>query len=185
MTTARESCSTSTAGPGTTTPFVGTRELNGLKILVLLLSNWDNKDVRDVARGSNTAIFEYDTPGGEIEARYLITDWGGSMGAWGGTVLSRMTWDCDAFAEQSAEFVRGVDESGHVKWGYTGQRTADAAFDISVADVAWLLRRLGALRDEQIGAALRACGADPRETETFTRALHARLSQLAEIAALT
>ena len=40
-------------------PFVGTRELNGLKIVMMLLSNWDNKDVRDVARGSNTAIFEY------------------------------------------------------------------------------------------------------------------------------
>ena len=40
-------------------PFVGTPELNGLKILMMLMSNWDNKDVRDVARGSNTAIFEY------------------------------------------------------------------------------------------------------------------------------
>ena len=40
-------------------PFVGTHELNGLKILMMLVSNWDNKDVRDVARGSNTAIFEY------------------------------------------------------------------------------------------------------------------------------
>ena len=40
-------------------PFVGTRELNGLKIVVMLLSNWDTKDRRDVARGSNTAIFEH------------------------------------------------------------------------------------------------------------------------------
>ncbi len=37
-------------------PFVGTRELQGLKVLVMLLSNWDTKDRRDVARGSNTAI---------------------------------------------------------------------------------------------------------------------------------
>ena len=40
-------------------PFVGTRELHGLKMLVMLLSNWDTKDRRDVARGSNTAIFEH------------------------------------------------------------------------------------------------------------------------------
>ena len=39
-------------------PFVGSRELNGLKIVMMWLSNWDAKDVRDVARGSNTAIFE-------------------------------------------------------------------------------------------------------------------------------
>ena len=40
-------------------PFVGSHELNGLKIVMMWLSNWDAKDVRDVARGSNTAIFEY------------------------------------------------------------------------------------------------------------------------------
>src|SRR5215216_653200 len=43
-------------------PFVGTRELNGLKIMVMMLSNWDNKDVRDVARGSNTAVFQHRLP---------------------------------------------------------------------------------------------------------------------------
>jgi hypothetical protein len=43
-------------------PFVGSRELNGLKIMLMLTSNWDNKDVRDVARGSNTAVFEYALP---------------------------------------------------------------------------------------------------------------------------
>src|SRR5215203_4960320 len=53
-------------------PFVGTRELNGLKIVMMLLSNWDNKDVRDVARGSNTAIFEYQMDRHMREARYLI-----------------------------------------------------------------------------------------------------------------
>jgi len=31
-------------------PFAGTRELNGLKVLVMLLSNWDTKDRRDVCR---------------------------------------------------------------------------------------------------------------------------------------
>ena len=64
-------------------PFVGTRELHGLKVLVMLLSNWDTKDRRDVARGSNTAIFEHRVSRWRHEARYLITDWGGSMGRWG------------------------------------------------------------------------------------------------------
>jgi hypothetical protein len=166
-------------------PFVGTRELNGLKIVVLLLSNWDNKDVRDVARGSNTAIFEYTTPGGEVEARYLITDWGGSMGAWGGSVLSRMTWDCDAFAEQSSHFVLGVDRDGRVRWGYSGQRTADAALDITADDVAWLHRRLSRVTDGQVRAGLTACGANDREADTFARALRARVDQLAKVAVVT
>src|SRR5918993_2756283 len=61
-------------------PFVGTPELQGLKIVVMLLSDWDTKDRRDVVRGSNTAIFEHRVSRFRREARYLITDWGGSMG---------------------------------------------------------------------------------------------------------
>jgi hypothetical protein len=56
-------------------PFVGTPQLNGLKIMMMLLSNWDNKDVRDVALGSDTAIFEYRMDRHLLEARYLIIDW--------------------------------------------------------------------------------------------------------------
>ena len=74
-------------------PFVGTRQLDGLKIVVMLLSNWDSKDRRDVSRGSNTAIFEYRISRFASEARYLITDWGGAMGKWGTTVVSRDRWD--------------------------------------------------------------------------------------------
>src|SRR5262249_54225920 len=50
---------------------VGSKELNGLKIVMMLTSNWDNKDVRDVKRGSNTAIYQTKTDGGR-EDRYLI-----------------------------------------------------------------------------------------------------------------
>src|SRR5574341_1488208 len=101
-------------------PFVGTRELNGLKILMMLLSNWDNKDVRDVHRGSNTAIFEYPIDSiatssksrsrsgpsaATVEARYLIIDWGAALGAWGNNVVQRGRWDAKAYAEQSEIFV--------------------------------------------------------------------------------
>ena len=90
-------------------PFVGTRELNGLKIVMMLLSNWDNKDVRDVARGSNTAIFEYRMDRDVLEARYLIIDWGAALGTWGSNVLSRGRWDCAAYAAQNDQFVLGVE----------------------------------------------------------------------------
>jgi hypothetical protein len=164
-------------------PFVGTRELNGLKVLLLLLSNWDNKDVRDVARGSNTAIFEYTRPDGTTEARYLITDWGGSMGAWGSSVLSRGKWDCRAYESQSADFVKGVRTDGCVQWGYAGQRTADAAFDITVEDVGWIYRRLSRLSDPQIGDGLRAAGADDEEVRRFTAAVRSRIDQLGALGA--
>ena len=43
---------------------------------------WDAKDVRDVARGSGSAVFEYPIGNGRREARYLIIDWGGALGRW-------------------------------------------------------------------------------------------------------
>jgi hypothetical protein len=160
-------------------PFVGTRELAGLKILVMLLSNWDNKDVRDVARGSNTAIFEHVAEDGAIEAHYLIIDWGATMGKWGIPGL-RGKWDPAAFAGQSSQLVTGVT-NGTVSWGYVGQRTDDAIQGITVDDVRWLLGTVGRITDAQIGDALDAAGATPDERETFTRALGERISLLRTI----
>jgi hypothetical protein len=162
-------------------PFVGTRELNGLKIVMMLLSNWDNKDVRDVARGSNTAIFEHRIARGVLEARYLIIDWGAALGAWGSNALKRGRWDPAAYAAQNSQFILGVDED-HVQWGYKGQRTADAVADITRHDVAWIYGYLGGLTDEQIAAGLRASGGTESEIADFTRALRERLDRLGEIA---
>jgi hypothetical protein len=160
-------------------PFVGTRELNGLKMVMMWLSNWDAKDVRDVARGSNTAIFEYQIGSGLREARYLITDWGGALGRWG-SVVRRGRWDCHAFEAESAWFVAGRDGE-FVRFGYTGQRTADIAGGIRVSDAQWLLETLGPLGHEQIADAVRASGGTPEEIEIFSRALRARLDSLAAV----
>jgi hypothetical protein len=158
-------------------PFVGTRELNGLKIVMMLLSNWDNKDVRDVARGSNTAIFEYRMERDVLEARYLIIDWGAALGNWGASVLSRGRWDSGAYATQSEQFVLGMDGE-RVLWGYKGQRTADAVADISRSDVRWLCEHLEGLTDDQLAAGLRASGATESEIADFTSAIRARLDRL-------
>ena len=161
-------------------PFVGTRELNGLKILSMLLSNWDTKDRRDVARGSNTAIFEHVVRGGR-EARYLITDWGGSLGRWGANLMTRARWDPEGFEAQTPEFVSGVAD-GLVTFGYSGQRSADIAAGITVEDVRWIARMLSPITDRQLEEALVASGATDTEREQFTRALRARINQLLRVA---
>jgi hypothetical protein len=158
-------------------PFIGTPQLNGLKVLVMLLADWDTKDRRDVARGSNTAIFEHRVGRWRREARYLITDWGGSMGRWGSTVVTRGRWDPEGFEAQNAAFVIGT-EGEMVRFGYVGQRTADVATGISIEDVRWLCRYLGRLTDAQLRAALDASGAPPDETERFTRAIRGRIDRL-------
>ncbi|HVG19770.1 MAG TPA: hypothetical protein VNI02_12025 [Blastocatellia bacterium] len=160
-------------------PFVGTKELNGLKVMLMLTSNWDNKDVRDVARGSNTAIFQHRLAGGVIEARYLIIDWGASMGKWG-SVVFRGKWDSAGYEAQTPDFVKGV-ENGVVKWGYVGQRTEDATEGIGVEDVQWLYQYLGRLTDEQVRDGLLASGATDEEADSFTRAIRERLNQLKRV----
>ena len=161
-------------------PFVGTRELAGLKVLLMLISNWDNKDQRDVSRGSNTAIYLTAVSRRRREAQYLIVDWGGSMGRWGQTVLTRGRWDPDGFAAQTPRFVTGVSE-GLVQFGYAGQRTADARANIRVEDVAWIGRRLARITDRQLRDALRASGATDPEAASFTASLRARIEQLVEV----
>jgi hypothetical protein len=103
-------------------PFLRTAQLNGLKIIEMLLSNWDTKDRRDVARGSNTAIFEYRVAPWRREARYLITDWGGSMGRWGGNIVTRGRWDPEFKAQ--TEFVARVGETSctRLRWSADGGR---------------------------------------------------------------
>ena len=162
-------------------PFVGTRELHGLKILMMLLSNWDNKDVRDVARGSNTAIFEYKIAKHVREARYLIIDWGAALGAWGNNVVQRGRWDVSAYAAQNDAFITGVND-GVVSWGYQGQRTADCAEGISVDDVRWFYKYAGQLTDEQLHNGFLASGATPDEAGYFTAAMRARLDKLRQVA---
>jgi hypothetical protein len=163
-------------------PFVGTRELNGLKIVMMLLSNWDNKDVRDVARGSNTAIFEHRIDRDILEARYLIIDWGAALGTWGSHVLTRGRWDCPAFTAQTDQFILGI-EGDRVLWGYKGQRTSDAVMDIRRSDVQWLYGYLERLTDDQLAAGLRASGGTETEIAGFTTALRARIDRLKEVTA--
>jgi len=160
-------------------PFVGTRQLNGLKIVNMLLSNWDTKDRRDVSRGSNTAIFEHRVGRWGREARYLITDWGGAMGRWGTNVVSRGRWDVDGFEAQTARFVTEVRD-GFVCFSYQGQRTAEIARGITVEHAAWFYRFARRLSESGLRDGLLVCGATEEEATRFARALRERIRQIGE-----
>jgi hypothetical protein len=161
-------------------PFVGTRELSGLKIVMMILSNWDSKDRRDVARGSNTAIFVERVgrwPRVRREAQYLLTDWGGAMGKWGSNIVTRGRWDIDGFEAQTPQFVTGVAD-GRITFGYAGQRTADIAGDIPVDHARWFHGYASRIGERQFVDALLASGATDDEAERFARAIRARIEQL-------
>jgi hypothetical protein len=159
-------------------PFFATRELAGLKILIMLTSNWDNKDARDQDAGTNTAIFQTVSRGRPLYI-YAFTDWGRIMGNWGG-VLERSTWNCRDFGRETPELVavRADDGVPKLEWGYSGKHTREFARDIRLSDVRWFVSRFGRLRDTQIRAGLLASGASRSEAECFLRGLRARIEEL-------
>ena len=171
-------------------PFRETPELQGLKILMLLVSNWDAKDARDmipIPQGgtqvdSNLGVFQDDSTG-ERRYLYLDDDWGASLGKWGGT-LSWTKWDCQGFADQTKDFVKGV-ENGWLEWGFNGKHRKDLSSGISVDDVQWLLQYLGRITDEQIRSGLKASGATPKETNCYQRAIRRRIQRLQQMASTT
>jgi hypothetical protein len=163
-------------------PFVGSREFKGLKLLMLLVSNWDSKDARDASNhmrsNTNLAIFE-DNSAGATRYLYADDDWGASMGKWGGT-FTWTKWDCKGFADQTADFVKR-DKNGGLRWGFNGKHREDLTGDITISDVQWLLQYLGKITDEQLRAGLRASGATPEETECYANALRQRITSLQDL----
>jgi hypothetical protein len=146
----------------------------------MLLSNWDSKDQRDVARGSNTAIFEYRLPGGRREARYLITDWGGSMGRWGTYPVTRANWDPKPSKHRrlsSSPACLMMDSySSGMRAAYGRCLVGDPRRGCPLADAV-----PGRLTDRQILDGLRASGASPEEAARYCSALRARIDRLAAI----
>jgi len=161
-------------------PFNGTTQLRGLKVLVMLLSNWDNKDERDRQRlDTNMAIIER-RAGHSMQRVYFVGDWGQTLGAWGAK-LEAKGWDCPAFSRQTPLFVQGVD-GNLVRFGFEGLHMDDFKSDITIGDVRWLLGYLGRVTDTQLRVGLRASGANPAEAECYAKALRQRIDQLRRVA---
>jgi hypothetical protein len=152
-------------------PFVNTPELNGLKILMMMVSNWDNKDARDAeSRGTNTAIYQQ----GDL-LYYFIDDWGGSMGRWG-KYFTRSKWNATSFVRQSDDFVSLRD--GELHWGYTGQHSALLTKDLRFSDIRWMLGYVGQLSDPQLYTALDSSGASLEEATLYVKGLRTRIDAL-------
>jgi hypothetical protein len=160
-------------------PFLWSHQLNGLKILIMLASNWDTKDARD-AKGSNTAVFLEPSARPETYL-YSFTDWGASFGSWGG-FFKRDKWNPAAYARQTRLFVKGVRD-GNVAWGFRGKHNQDITRGITTTDVRWLLPYLSRITDEQLRAGLIASGASAATAESLTQSMRGRIACLERIAA--
>jgi hypothetical protein len=155
-------------------PYGGTKELSGLKILIVLLSNWDNKDARVGAGGPNTAIFELRKSYG---TRFIcaFTDWGAGLGTT--DRAGRLNWRCAPFLEESGHWVERV-ENGKLVFDYDGNIREGFRTGIPVAHAAWFMKYLGAITDDQLRAGLKASGANDADMACLAKALRMRIEEL-------
>lgn len=152
-------------------PFSGTRELDGLKVLMVLVNNWDLKDENNVIL--HTA--------GTRELRYAISDLGATFGKSGGPGffwrLTRSRNEPEDYAD--TKFIDRVKD-GYVDFDYTGKN--ERLFEkVRVEHARWIGERLALLTDGQLASIFRAANYTPDETRLLARVVRARIEQLTSL----
>lgn len=153
-------------------PFVGTNELQGLKMMMVFMTNWDVLDLQN-------KVLWVRKPSGD-EEHYIVSDLGSTFGRLGNNNLpviyrlGRKTGDPEAFAKTS--FVDGV-EAGEVKLAYKGKNRG-LFKGFTVENARWLHSLLNRLSEKQIRDAFRAGNYSPQEVDMFTKAVQRKISEL-------
>ena len=163
--------------------FTGTRELNGLRVMMALLNNWDLTD-------ENTGIYKID--GRQV---FMVSDLGSTFGS------GNLTWptrnargnlnayrhsrfitkagadyvDFHAPARDSLFFLATPREYfSKLPLHWIGKR-------VPRSDAKWVAQLLAQLSPAQIRDAFRSAGYSPEEVEGFAKAFEARIAQLEEL----
>ncbi|MFN2577382.1 MAG: hypothetical protein ABR607_06790 [Pyrinomonadaceae bacterium] len=166
-------------------PFKNTRELNGLKTMMVFLNNWDT------FKKNNRVLTVKDSG----EDRYTVTDVGATLGAVGGFGGHRSKNNVNDFTR--ARFVSKVNKNGNVKYDYNvkpkgfglislvyppyyfRQRKATNTMNkVPIEDAVWIGSQLAQLSDNQLRDTFRAAGYDRATTEQYVRAMRGRINEL-------
>jgi hypothetical protein len=161
-------------------PFTGTREWNGLRVMMALIDNWDLKDV-------NNAI--YDRQGTRV---YLVSDLGasfattsrrftraeskGNLGAYeDAKFITHMTPESINFGTPSRPAMIHIAEVSDFK-----QRVDMEWIGKSIprADAKWVGDLLAQLTPEQLQSAFRAAGYSQQEIDGFVAVVQERIAEL-------
>jgi len=152
-------------------PFTGTREFQGLKVMMVLLNNWDVKD-------SNNVILA--APGRDgTELRYAISDLGATLGDTGKWPLlwrfTRSRNDPKGFG--SDKLVDEVKEDGRVDFEFSGKKRG-IFNDITIEEARWVGQLLARLSERQVADAFRAANYTPGEVRALAGAFRSRVNEL-------
>ncbi len=156
-------------------PFVGTKELNGLKMMMVFLNNWDVLDLQNKVLLVQTAKGP--------ERHYIVSDLGSTLGSLGNNNLpifyrfGRTTGKPEDYIDSN--FIREY-EDGQLKLSYKGKNRG-LFKGFTIADGRWLLNLLNELTDKQISDAFRAAAYSPSDVQTYTRAVRNRIAELERV----
>src|SRR2546427_6540677 len=152
-------------------PFVGTNELQGLKVLMALINNWD------IQNHNNNVLLVTDEATGQTEARYMDTDLGASFGKEGNFFGHTRNRPEQYVAD--TKFIKGV-QKGKVVFAYRG-KNQHLLDNVTVEQAKWISGILSQLSEQQIRDAFRAANYTPEEIESLTKAVMARIGELAKL----
>ena len=159
-------------------PFLGRRELNGLRVMMSLLNNWDLKKV-------NNSIYVVSG-----ERHYVVSDVGATFGKTGNELkrsrdvpddyedskfIAKVTPDFIDLVLHSRPFFLGAVDVPNYR-----ERTKmeEITKHIPRADAKWLGQRLSKLTDDQIRDGFRAAGYGAGDVETLTNTIRKRIAAL-------
>jgi hypothetical protein len=161
--------------------FAGSREWNGLRVLMAVIGNWDLKDV------NNSVYLE------ASQSVYMVSDLGASFGSAGATwPISRAKGNLSSYSR--SKFVRRigpdtVDFQTPARPGFERLVSPKAYFarihlehlgrNVPRADARWMGQLLARLSPAQIQDAFRAAGYSAEEIQAFSRQLQERIAVLA------
>ena len=159
--------------------FVGTREFNGLRVIMALINNWDLKEI-------NNAV--YQEPDGSV---YVVADLGGSLGRTG-NLLSRSKGIAKDYA--GAPFIQKVNGNyvdfvmhsrpffitfvTNFQYYRTRTKMEKVAKHIPIDDARWIGDQLGRLSVSQISDCFRAAGYSQSEVDLYVRTVMQRIAAL-------
>jgi hypothetical protein len=155
----------------TRNPFSGSREFQGLKVMMLLLNNWDIKD-------SNNKVISVK---GTDRLRYIVSDLGATFGKTGSLPffwrITRSRNNPKDYAKSS--FVKKVKRD-EVDFRYGGKKR-EIFDDITVSQAKWMGGWLARLSREQVSDAFRAANYSPQQVGILTDAVLKRIDQLVNL----
>ena len=166
--------------PWRNAPFEGTREFNGLRVMMALMNNWDLKD-------ENNTVF----PGKERPV-YELSDLGATFGT-SGVLLVKKNAKGNAHSYQHSKFITKTTPE-YVDFATPSLPSLPYVFNpfqytrrarlrwigrhVNRADAKWMGGLLAQLSEAQIQDAFRAAGYSPDELTLFTRVVQDRIAKL-------